>query len=335
MSFRPPINRVLHSAIWCGVVGYVLTWLVHLFLKAFFRGASPFVIEGTVAAVCGGVLATLFGLYFGRTIASPVLRGFLGFVTVVLIPIVVAAAGITGMISVGYLIRLTEAWMRLRANQDHGIVDLGYSLAPLIWTAVLCWIVCWYYRARHGESLLSFDRAASPYLTPIDRRSLDQELRSVLRGVLLSGLVSWQVHRFVAGRLGWIWGSQSCVEGAMVVLSASLVAAIGDLYLSRVTAHGLVMKIFCVLMPLVVATAFGFSGYYGYQTAIFLMRLVNGNYHNETVVYGYYVFPPIWSGVFAWILGWHYKATHGGASLLNFDPPGRYDLGSPKEPSAK
>ena len=330
MSFRPPINRLLFLVICSGMVGYVLTWLVHLFLKAFFRAASPFVIEGTAASICGGVLATVFGLYFGRTIAGPISRGIFWFATVLLTPIVIGAAGIAGMIFLSHVMSLCGSWIPLRANQDHDFVNVGYSLMPLIWTGVLCRIVCWYYRAKHGEPLLSFDQASSQYVTPNSPHSLDQAFRFVVRAVLLSSLVSWLVHRSVAGRLGWLWGSQSCVEGAMAVLSSGLVVAVGSLYLDHVVKNRLARESLCLVTTLVVSIAFGFAGYFGYQTAIVLERLVYRSYQNEIVVYGYYVFPPIWAGVLAWGLCWHYKATHGGASLLNFDPSVGYDDDQPK-----
>ncbi len=333
MSFRSPVNRVIHSVVWCGVVGYVLTWLLHLFLKAFLRAASPLVIEGTVAAVCGGLLGSLFGLYFARAIVSAALRIFLCVCVVLLIPIIVVSAGIAGMMATERLTKLPAIEARLRANQNHDIIAVGYNLMPPLWTMVLIWGLCWYFNARRGVALLSCDRAASPYRIPDDQHSPDHQLRQLGGWIVLSCVVSWLVHCYVTSRIGWIWSSQSPIEGATTILSTASVVAVGVLYMRRAVKNRYAGIVSCALLALVVGAAFGFSGYFGYATATVVTRQAGANLSQAALLYGYYIFPPLWSCILSGILCWYYKATHGGSSLLNFDLSGRYDVESPQEPS--
>lgn len=125
MPISPPLDRVLTSAIWCGVVCYVLTWLLHLWLKMFLRAASPFVIEGTVAAVCGGGLGVLAGVYLGKTVSRPWLRVGLCMGVMTLIPFVVVSAGVSGMIGTGWLINSVASNARCEPTRITGLSSLA------------------------------------------------------------------------------------------------------------------------------------------------------------------------------------------------------------------
>ncbi|MCX7411376.1 MAG: hypothetical protein NTZ32_25140 [Planctomycetales bacterium] len=328
MPISPPLDRVLTSAIWCGVVCYVLTWLLHLWLKMFLRAASPFVIEGTVAAVCGGGLGVLAGAYLGKTVSRPWLRVGLCMGVMTLIPFVVVSAGVSGMIGTGWLIELSGIKRSLRANQDHRIVEFGYPLAMLVWSGLIGRGVCWYFKARHRERLFALTTSRSPDPLPL---ASTMQRRSVITSVWclsLSGLGTWLVHCSVARNLGWIWGSQSSVEGAMAVFGSVLVAAVSSLYLCRVIPRPFVRLCVCAAMTIAVAGFFGLSGLFGYHSAIVLMRLAIGRYYSETVLYGYYIFPPIWAATITLGILWYDRATHGGVSMLNFGSEDGYDPAS-------
>ena len=328
MPISPPLDRVLTSAIWCGVVCYVLTWLLHLWLKMFLRAASPFVIEGTVAAVCGGGLGVLAGAYLGKTVSRPGLCVGLCMGVMTLIPFVVVSVGISGMIGTGWLIELSSIKRSLRANQDHRIVEFGYPLGMLVWSGLIGRGVCWYFKARRGERLFALTTSRSPDPLPL---ASTMQRRSVITSVWclsLSGLGTWLVHCSVARNLGWIWGSQSSVEGAMAVFGSVLVAAVSSLYLCRVIPRPFVRLCVCAAMTIAVAGFFGLSGLFGYHSAIVLMRLAICRYYSETVLYGYYIFPPIWAATITLGILWYDRATHGGVSMLNFGSEDGYDPAS-------
>ena len=263
----------------------------------------------------------LAGAYLGKTVSRPWLRVGLCMGVMTLIPFVVVSAGVSGMIGTGWLIELSGIKRSLRANPDHRIVEFGYPLGMLVWSGLIGRGVCWYFKARHRERLFALTTSRSPDPLPL---ASTMQRRSVITSVWclsLSGLGTWLVHCSVARNLGWIWGSQSSVEGAMAVFGSVLVAAVSSLYLCRVIPRPFVRLCVCAAMTIAVAGFFGLSGLFGYHSAIVLMRLAIGRYYSETVRYGYYIFPPIWAATITLGILWYDRATHGGVLMLNFDPP--------------
>ena len=137
--------------------------------------------------------------------------------------------------------------------------------------------------------------------------------------------LTWIVHL----KMAWVWRVMSPYEvwdGTMISLSGGLLAAIIGLFLSRVVERLGWLIFLCVLMLLAVPVMIAVAGFSGFIAADTLLRLVGRTNDNHLISLGYYVMPPIWVAVISLGLCWYYKATHGGVSLLNFDPPGRYHV---------
>ena len=139
-----------------------------------------------------------------------------------------------------------------------------------------------------------------------------------------AGYVStWLVHL----KMAQIWRELTPYEvwdGTIIALTGGLLAALVGLFLSRIVKRLGWMVFLCVLMLLAVPVMIAISGFSGFITADILLRLVGRYNDNVLVTLGYYVMPPIWATIIGLGLCWYYKATHGGVSLLNFQPPARY-----------
>ena len=168
-----PVSRAGRTAVFCGVAGYLSTWLVHLKMAQIWRELTPCEVwDGTMISLSGGLLAALIGLFFSRVVKH---LGGLIFLCVVMlfgIPIFIEAAGFSGFISAEILLRLIGRY------NDNTLIGLGYYVMPPIWVSVIGLGLCWYYKATHGGvSLLNFHPPARYHAEPSDEmpRSFTKE----------------------------------------------------------------------------------------------------------------------------------------------------------------
>lgn len=312
-----PINRILRHSVTCGIVGGILTWLLHLFLKGFLRAASPLAIEGTTAFMSGSATAALLGFLISRSVKRSGLRILLSGILFLLVPFAIVVEGIGGMIGARYAVHYFQMWIPLRANADHVVVVWGYFVAPVLWTLLLWRVVTWYYKSRYAVSLHRFHRPTADTAGVI--HPIDRDIRQLCLMTVLSVTAAWGIHRWVVGfRNPAEW--QTHVEAAPILLAAGITASIAALWVGRSSKWQLASSMMSGPAAIVVGIVVGYSGWVGFLLAHVLIRLANFRIDYESTIYGYYLFPPAWAMVFAWIACWYYRATHGGASLLDFEP---------------
>lgn len=119
-------------------------------------------------------------------------------------------------------------------------------------------------------------------------------------------------------------------DGTMPSLCGGLLAALSGLFLSRIVRQPVWLIPLCGLMLLGVPILITVAGFSGLLFVDILLRFVGRTNDNDVIALGYYVMPPVWATLIGTGLCWYYKATHGGVSLLNFEPPPRYDAEPPK-----
>jgi hypothetical protein len=334
-SDRQTEGRTIRLAFWCGLIGYALSWFLHLAFKAFLRAASPYGMEGSAAAICGGVLAAMLTRPRHRDDSRPVLRAVKAVATLMAVPVIVLLMGISGMMIASQVTSWSPVQKMLIANQNHRIGEWAYWTAPFFWTFAF-----WIWSRRRGSSDSS---PSSVKVAPADvvsqptedskalktRKPIDDA--ALVRWEVLASLVfTWMIHKLVVSRIGWaIWGREPA-EAAPLLLASGMISAITLYYFAR-TVRGPRLRLFG---PQVLAQFIGgfcgLLGVTGHFAAQSVYRLMQLSPFADELQYAYDIVPLLWAIVIVNVVCWYYRATHGGASLLNFDPLGRYDVAPPK-----